>query len=81
MVAIFICCYAVPLPGDILIRLFDLDANFTWEMGKVILAIAGVLLPEYILLCIAMGYFNMKHGAYWERKFGALDDRMRVKLK
>ena len=81
MIVIFVLCYVVTLPNDFLMRIFNIHNDVTWEMGKAMLAIGCTLLPVYVTFCALMQLINKKHGAYWERKFGALDDRMRVKLK
>lgn len=81
MIVIFVCCYAVPLPGDFLMNIFNIHNDITWEMGKAIIGICLTLLPIYVGFCFGMYFIKKKHGEFWERKFGALDDRMRVKLK
>lgn len=81
MIVMFVCCYAVPLPNDFLLHIFNLDNNITWEMGKAILVICSILLPIYILMNLGMKLVKKKRGEVWERRFTALDDRMRVKLK
>lgn len=80
MIVIFVCCYAVPLPGDLLLRIFKLDNNITWEMGKAMLSIFAVLLPTYVIMNLGMRLLKKKRGEVWERRFSALDAKMRVKL-
>ncbi len=81
MIVIFVCCYAVPLPNDFLLNMFNLNNQITWDMGKAILAISAVLLPVYVGMSFAMKFFKKKRGEVWERRFERLDARMRVKLK
>ena len=81
MIVIFVCCYAVPLPNDFLLKMFNLNNHITWDMGKAILAISAVLLPVYVGMSFAMKFLKKKRGEVWERRFESLDARMRVKLK
>lgn len=80
MIAIFVCCYTVPLPNDVLMRVFSLDANITWEMGKAILPILSVLLVIYVGLIFGMKAYKKRYYGYWEIKFGKLDEKVKNRL-
>ncbi|MDE7373145.1 MAG: HAD-IC family P-type ATPase, partial [Clostridia bacterium] len=80
MIALFACSFAVPFPKDFILNMFNLDNNITWDMGKAILAICAVLFPIYVAMNYGMKFVKKKFGAGWERRFSALDARMRKKL-
>lgn len=81
MVFLFIACYAIPFPGDVVAKFFNLNRNFTWDMGKAILTICAIVLPIYVALACGMHAFQKKHGSFWEHEFEKLDDQVRTKLK
>lgn len=81
MIFIFVGCYFIPIPGDFFLRIFNLNNDVNWEMGKALLVIFAILLPTYVLMNLGMLLVKKKRGEVWERRFGALDARMRVKLK
>lgn len=81
MIFLFIACYTIPFPGDLLRILFDLKTNFTWEMGKAMLVIAAILTVIYVALVIAMNYIKKKREKVWNARFEQLDDKVREKMK
>ena len=81
MIALFACSFAVPLPNDFILTMFNLDNNITWDMGKAILAICAILFPIYVALNYGMKFIKHKFGAGWERRFSTLDAKMRARLQ
>lgn len=79
MLFVFIACYAIPFPKDIVATFFNLNRDFTWDMGKAMMSIAAVLLPIYIGLCFAMYAVQKRYSLYWNKKFDKLDDRIKAK--
>ncbi|MCM1306783.1 MAG: cation-translocating P-type ATPase [Bacteroides sp.] len=80
MIALFVCSFTVPFPKDFILNMFNLDNNVTWEMGKTILVICSILVPIYVAMCFGMTFIRKKRGAVWERRFTALDARMRARF-
>ncbi|MCQ2409323.1 MAG: HAD-IC family P-type ATPase [Clostridia bacterium] len=74
MIGIFIACYLVKLPGDLLVNFFGLDTNLTWEMGKAILSMCAVVLPLYLMFVFIMYIINKKTYDKFEDKFTRLDN-------
>ncbi|MDE5601889.1 MAG: HAD-IC family P-type ATPase, partial [Clostridia bacterium] len=79
MILMFIACYTIP--GTLFENLFQLNKDFTWDMGKVILTVSSILLVVYIGLCFAMHYIKLKREKVWNERFEHLDERVREKMK
>jgi len=77
MIGIFIACYLVPTPKDIVANFFGLDMNLTLDMGKAILAIAAVLSPIYVAFVIGMHFYRKKTYDKFENLFEKLDIKLR----
>jgi len=77
MIGIFIACYLVPTPKDIVIDFFGLDANLTLEMGEALLSMAAALLPIYAAFVIGMHFFRKKTYDKFEKIFEKLDIKLR----
>lgn len=77
MVFIFVACYTVPFPNDLLLNLFQIEPNFTWNMGKALIVIGVILAVLYVALCFAMNYIKKKREKIWNERFEHLDERVR----
>ena len=81
MMFIFIGCYAIPFPKDIVAEFLELNRDFTWDMGKALLSIAAILVPVFVGLSLIMHVVKKRFGKFWENEFEHLDDKIREKDK
>jgi cation-transporting ATPase E len=75
MMGYFVACYFIPY--DFVQEYFGLSKDITWEMGKAILAISGVLIPLFALMLMA----TKKAGLAFEKHFDAKQQLKSVKAR